>query len=335
MPTLLASATRILWRILERNGVDPAPVFLAAGLNPSALSEPRARYGARDGGAVWSAAARLISDPAFGLQAAEAWRPTDFHALGYAFLASDNLRTAIARLERYHAVVNPVIVFTEDPGPHPHRLSLTYRIASSDFPDVPELEDARWAVILGICRYAFGQGLDPVEVCFTHPAPAATGPYFGLFRCPVQFDAPAPRLTFSREDAERPLPARNRELAKANDAVLAAYCSELSAQETVSRVKHAILDRLPSGTPGAEEIARDLIMSPRTLQRRLTNEGTSFKRLLEIVRRELAEQYIADPGCSLADITYLLGFSEASAFSRAFKRWTGESPSSVRETMRG
>lgn len=332
MATQLASAARVLWRILERNCVDPGPVFNRIGLNPTILADPRARYSVRDGRALWAEAARLIPDPAFGLQAADAWRPTDFHALGYAFLASDTLRTAMRRLERYQAVVDPVVEFKEDP--EDIRLSLSYRVAAAGLDRVPALEDARWAVILGFCRYAFGPNLDPVEVSFTHGAPASTGPYFGLFRCPVQFGAPVPRLVFSPEDADRPLPARNRELAKLNDSVLAAYSSELAAQETVSRVKRAILDRLPGGTPTADDIARDLIMSPRTLQRRLMNEGTSFKRLLETVRQELAEQYIADPGRSLAEITYLLGFSEASAFSRAFRRWNGESPSRTRESLR-
>jgi AraC-like DNA-binding protein len=331
MATLLASATRILWRILERNGVDPGPLFLRFGLNPSVLDDPRARYGVREGRRLWGEAARLIPDPAFGLQAAELWRPTDFHALGYAFLASDTLRTAVRRLERYHAVVDPVVAFTE--APDDPRLSLSYQVVGVELAQVPALEDARWAVLLGICRYAFGSNLDPVEVSFAHAAPVSTGPWFGLFRCPVQFGAPAPRLVFSPEDADRPLPARNRELAKVNDAVLAAYSSALTAQATVSRVKRAILDRLPGGTPTAEQVARDLIMSPRTLQRRLMHEGTSFKRLLEAVRQELAEQYIADPGRSLAEITYLLGFSEASAFSRAYRRWNGESPSRARGTL--
>jgi AraC-like DNA-binding protein len=329
MATLLASATRVLWRILERNGVDPGMVFRKAGLDPSVLDEPRARYQIEHARAAWGEAARRIADPCFGLQAAEEWRPTDFHALGYAFVASRTLHTALRRLIRYNAVVDQAVEFSEEATQA--ELRLTYQIARPDLPDIPALEDARWAVVLGMCRGACGASLDPLEIALTHPAPRSIGAYFGLFRCPVRFNAPTTRLVFALDQAEMPLPARNRELAKANDAVLSAYWAQLTGQDIAARVKGAILDRLPSGAPSAEDVAGDLHMSPRTLQRRLTCQGTTFKWLLESVRRELAAQYLADPGRSLAEITFLLGFSELSSFSRAYRRWTGRSPSRFRE----
>lgn len=331
MATLLASATRVLWRILERNGVDPGLVFRKAGLDPAVLDEPRARYRVENARAAWSEAARRIADPCFGLQAAEEWRLTDFHALGYAFVASRTLHSALRRIIRYNAVVDLAVDFREELTQA--ELRLTYQIGRPDLPDIPALEDARWAALLGISRSAFGASLDPLEVALTHPAPRWIGPYFGLFRCPVRFNAPSTRLVFALDQAEMPLPARNRELAEANDAILSGYWTQLTGQDIVTRVRRAILDQLPSGAPSAEDVARDLLMSPRTLQRRLTCQGTTFKWLVESVRRELADQYLADPGRSLGEITFLLGFSETSAFSRAFKRWTGRTPTQFRETV--
>jgi AraC-like DNA-binding protein len=149
----------------------------------------------------------------------------------------------------------------------------------------------------------------------------------------VRFDAARPELVLGSAQAEAPLPAASRELAIANDAILTDYLQTLDQSGVVSRVKTAIIEHLPSGTPSAEIIARDLYMSARTLHRRLSDARTSFSETLDAVRRELAAQYITDPTRSLSEISFLLGFSELSAFSRAFRRWTGQSPSAAREAV--
>ena len=183
------------------------------------------------------------------------------------------------------------------------------------------LQNGRLAVVFGLCREAYGADFSPEAVSVTHAAPSCRGDYFGLFRCPVQFDAAQPEFVLARAQAEAPLPAASRELAVANDAILADYLHTLDRGDVVARVKTAIIEHLPSGTPSAEVIARDLFMSARTLHRRLAEAQTSFSESLEAVRRELAEHYINDPSRSLSEISFLLGFSEQSAFSRAFRRW--------------
>jgi AraC-like DNA-binding protein len=328
-PTLLASAARILWRLLERHGIDPEQVFREVGLDPGHVRDPRARYAVTEGRAAWRRAAELIDNPCFGLMAADVWRPTDFHGLGYAFLASPTLRTAIGRIVRYNSVVDSVIHFeaTLDDS----HLRLTYRVMDPNITEVSALQDGRLALVFSLCREAYGTELSPEEVSVTHPAPDCRGDYFGLFRCPVQFDAPKPELVLARAQVEAPLPAASRELAIANDAVLSDYLRTLQHDDIVSQVKNAIIERLPSGAPTAETIAKDLCMSARTLHRRLADAQTNFSEVLEAVRRELAEQYINDPMRPLSEIGFLLGFSEQSAFSRAFRRWTGQTPSAARD----
>jgi AraC-like DNA-binding protein len=328
-PTLLASAARILWRLLERHGVDPKHVFREVGLDPNQVRDPRARYADTKTRAAWQMAAQLIDDPCFGLLTAEVWRPTDFHALGYAFLASPTLETALERVVRYNTVVDSVVRFeTTLDGDH---LRLTYRITDPGISEVSALQDGRLAVVYGLCREAYGKDFSPEEVSFTHPAPDCRGDYFGLFRCPVHFDSPKPELVLARALAEAPLPAASRDLAIANDAILSDYLRTLKHGDIVSQVKNAIIEHLPSGAPGAETVAKDLYMSARTLHRRLGDAQTNFSETLEVVRRELAEQYITDPLRPLNEISFLLGFSEQSAFSRAFRRWTGQTPSAARE----
>lgn len=326
--TLLASAARILWRVIERHGVDPRVVFREAGLDPSLMNESRARYADSKTRAAWREAARLIDDPCFGLRAADVWSPTDFHALGYAFLASRTLRIGIERIVRYNAVVDPIVRFEstlEDT-----QLRLTYRVEDLDLPDVPALQDGRWAVVLGLCRAAHGSDFNPAAVSFIHPAPSCRGDYFGLFRCPIHFDAAVPEFVVDRALAEAPLPTANRELALANESILASYVGELNDSDVISRVKGAIIEHLPSGAPSADVVAKDLFMSARTLQRKLGDAGVSYSDILETLRRELAEQYLADPARSLSEISFMLGFSELSAFSRAYRRWSGQSPTAAR-----
>jgi len=304
-------------------------VFREAGLDPEKMRDPRARYPVEGARAAWREAARRIADPCFGLQAADEWRPTDLHALGYAFLASRSLLTGIERIVRYNAVVDTIIRF--EPTLDDTSVRLTYHVQDPRIHDSPALEDARWAVVLGLCRAAYGNALTPVEVSFHHPEPSCRGDYYGLFRCPVRFDAPESLLVLDRAQVETPLPAANRELALVNDQILAAYVAELDKSDLVSRVKVSVLDHLPSGAPSAEVVAKDLFMSARTLQRKLAEAGTSFSDTLEDVRRELAAQYIADASRSLSEISFLLGFSELSAFSRAYRRWTGQPPSAARD----
>ena len=121
------------------------------------------------------------------------------------------------------------------------------------------------------------------------------------FRCPVTFDSDDSAILFTRADVDRPLPASNRELARANDQILSDFLNRLREDDLITRVKTAIAEDLPSGSPSDDEIAKSLFMSPRTLNRKLSALGTNYSQLLETVRRELAEQYIADPTLTLSE----------------------------------
>ena len=328
--TSLASAARPFWRLLELYKIDPTFVFREAGLDPELMDKPRERYKAERQVAAWRKAAELVDDPCFGLKIAQVWSPTDLHALGYAFLASTTLRTGLQRLSRYVQVVNDVVGY--DLGEDGEIVSVTLTTAHTMYqPPFAPQEDSGWATIASMCRAVYGEDLDPVEVRFQHSAPSCKGDYYGFFRCPVRFASDASAILFSRADVDRPLPAANRELAQANDRILTDFLSKLRKDDLITRVKTAIAEDLPSGSPSDKVIAKSVFMSPRTLNRKLTSQGTNYSQLLEAVRHELAEQYVADPSLSLSEISFLLGFSELSAFSRAFKRWTGDAPSAARE----
>ncbi|MCG6863188.1 MAG: AraC family transcriptional regulator [Chromatiaceae bacterium] len=327
--TALASIARPLWRLLEHYRVDPALLFREVGLDPALMHEPRGRYKVERTLAAWQKAADLIEDPCFALKVAELWHPPDLHALGYAFLASSTLRSALDRVVRYMAIVNDRVRFrVEEKSEH---VICTFDYLDPGLEMPASVEDARWALFLSLCRQSYGESLNPAGVRFQHSRPLCPGDYYELFRCPILFGCETSAVSFARCDVYRPLPAANRELARANDRILANFLKELTEDDLVTKVKKAIAEELPSGSPKDDLIAKSMFMSARNLHRKLSAVGANYSALLDAVRRELAEQYIGDPTLSLGEISFLLGFSEQSAFSRAFRRWTGKAPSTFRD----
>jgi AraC-like DNA-binding protein len=191
-------------------------------------------------------------------------------------------------------------------------------------------DDATMAVLWRMCQLIHGLGLVLEKVRFEHHAPADSSHYFSVFQCPVEFSARDNALVLPAEAADRPLSGANEQLARMNDHIVVQYLASRDKEDVVNRVRACILEGIADGRATEEGAAEALHTSTRHLNRKLGEQGTSFKRLLNEVRQELAEKYIADPTLSLTEISFLLGFSEASSFSRAFKRWTGQSPSEAR-----
>ena len=141
---------------------------------------------------------------------------------------------------------------------------------------------------------------------------------------------PQDGFVLAREVADKPLLTSNQDLAGTFDAILAAQLAELGSSGLVTRCKAYLLHELTSGEPSEEKMAAAMCMSRRTLQRKLGEEGFAYKALLEKTRHELALRYLDDPARTITDITFLLGFSEQSSFTRAFKRWSGKAPTAYR-----
>ncbi len=137
-------------------------------------------------------------------------------------------------------------------------------------------------------------------------------------------------LTFALDTVRQPLPAVNLDLAKENDRILKELDHLLADASLASRVRREVQRALPSGTPKATAVARELAMAPRTLQRKLHEEGTTFQDVSQAVRKELAQHYLHSGEHDLDTITFLTGFANRSAFSRAYKTWTGRSPTEDR-----
>jgi AraC-like DNA-binding protein len=329
-PTTITSWALLVAKALQDRGIDSGEVFREIGLDPAALKHAGARYPAIKMTRLWQRAAELTEDECFGLEAAKFWHPTTAHALGYTWLASDNLKEAFTRLQRYVHIFNDmtVIRISDEPGEYVVELD-----GEDDYKDVAvEAIDAGIAAIVQMCRASMGEEFCPIRVELRRAPPSCIEQFNNFFRAPVRFNGDIDAIFLDASLVSKELPESNKELALENEKIAINYLSRLKTTDISIKVAKVLVDKLPDGAVSAEQVANELHISPRTLQRRLGDEATTFSKLMDDVRREIATTYMEATNKSVTEITYLLGFAETSTFSRAFKRWTGQSPTKFRET---
>ena len=328
--TVFAPAMGSLWKQLEGYGIDPAPVFRAVGVDPEVLFDPGARITAQQFQELEAKAIELSDDPHFGLTNANYARPAHLGALGFAWLASSSLRQAFERMSRFSRVIQDKLqIGLEEDSKH-----FTVTIDAQIHMLNPLIrEDGQLAATLKFCRVIAGDSLTPARVCLRHEQPADTSQYYSYFRCPVEFSSEKTQLVFNLADVDKRLTGSNDELATLNDHIVVKYLAHSAKQDIVNQVKAAIIDGLANGSVTEKSVAESLYMTPRNLHRKLQKEETSFKVLLTGIRKELAMQYIQDRSKTLTEISFMLGFSEVSSFSRAYKGWTGKPPSEARQDV--
>ncbi len=326
--TGLASAAQIFRKLLNAYGLDAAHFLHEVGINAGLPADPNARIPIRMIDALLAKATSRIADEAWGLKAAHCWHPGNLGVLGHALLASSTLRTALTRVSRYWRILGErATVQVEDTE---RGFRFTYGQSAADPVVAMVLPDCVLSIALDICRTNAGEMIRPLRVTLCRKPPADPEPWIRFFGCAVEFGAAENGFTLAVGDADRPLPAANRPLAGIFDNLLTEQLAKLSTDDVVSRAKAVFIEQLTSGEPSGADIARRLNMSRRTLQRKLAEAETSYQQLVDDTRRELALRYIDDRKMSVTDITFLLGFSGQSAFARAFKRWSGFSPSDYR-----
>lgn len=311
---------------LDALELDPTPVLMGAGFSREAFSDPNGRFPAVATAGLWRGASVCAANPAFGLFASRFVRPTTFHALGYAVFASATLRDALHRLLRYSHLVSDAADLELETTKASARLKFVIR--SGEVPSDQAL-DAVISLIVRTCRTLTDRAFSLLRLELRRPQPPELTPYEGFYRCPVCFDAPVDALTFDATQLDQPLLTGNPELARHNDDLVRRYLAGMREATVLDRVRKSLAEHL-TGDASPEKIAAALGMSGRSLQRRLKEQGTSFVQVLRDTRRELAVGYLRERQCSVTEIAFLLGFEDASAFARAFRTWTGVSPSEFR-----
>jgi len=332
-PTTLASISGLLATSLrEEYGIDPEPLYVRAGIPLTPPESPQLRYPLVKIRKLWDLSKEASGDEAIGLKTGWYAKPAQFYAFGYSWLASSNLLGAMQRLTRYYQLMSTASVEV--------RMAETadsYAL-SAVFPDEsksPPKEgiDCGMTALLALCDIVAEKEIRPLRVDLTCPATVHPDAYREALRAPIQFSAEVGTFHFDKELLRAPLPHGTPDVARATDKIAEQYIETLDPNKVASQVKQLLIALLPSGKADQDLVSRRLNRSTSTLQRQLLAEGMSYRDVLESTRRSLAENYLSDKKHSYAQIAFLLGFSDQSNFSRAFKRWTSLSPKQYQESL--
>ena len=325
--TYSAPAVSITLKIIESYGIDPAPLLRKLDIDPKLIEDPNARFSYAKIDKLWLDAVTIADDPCFGLRAAKYWHPSQMGALGYAWLASSSMHTALNRFARYISILTEGATLDILETQNELSVQLNYKSISKQ---QPTRTDSFMAMLLAMCRANCGEAFHPSSISLTHAEPEDSSEFYALFECSIYFGATENRFNLSKKLADKHLISSNPRLAQLNDQIIIETLAKLDKSHVVEQVKVEILNQLPSGNITDVSVAEALHISSRSFQRKLQHEGTTFKSLLNELRLELARKYLQDSHLSLLEVAFMLGFGEYSSFSRAFKRWTGISPSDFR-----
>lgn len=313
-----------VWNVMTKFGVDPKPIFENFGLHEEDLQDSSKRCHGYIEIALWHHAQNIIKEPCLGLSAGrDTWHPSQMGTLGYAWLASSTLERAFQRLSRFQQLVTNAYAVKIDKTDSLCQISIQY---SKHNPAFQARSESIIATLLCMCQMNFGNALRAQTVSFVHCDPEQSEKYFKVFACQPEFSAPYDSISFTMDDVTKKLPSANHIFAEMMDKSIIKTLNKLEKNNIVSQVKSEIIDHLSCGKVTEEDIAVQLNMSKRKLQLKLSEEGVRFKALLDDIREKMAREYLNDNSHCLNEIAFLLGFSEVSSFSRAFKRWVGVSP---------
>lgn len=327
-PTTSVSIGSVLGEVIDHYGLDKNDIAKQAGIDTNVAYGSSDRISAEKIQKVWRAVKELTGDDCVGLTYAKFIQPSSLNGLGLAWITSDSLADSIKRLIRFQHSISTAIDFTLNEIDAGYQILLRSKIKNA----VDISIDASVASLLRMCRITYGPELEVERVSFSHTQPNCVEEFKEYFGIPVEFDASETMIVFPKDAFEKILVTANPELARMNDLVVIEYLKKYDKENVSLQVRAQIIENLNSGVPDQEKIARVLSMSLRNLQRKLRSEGTSYNILLDETRSELSRQYLRGSNRSIFEVAYLLGFSDSSNFSRAFRRWVGMSPQEFRQS---
>jgi AraC-like DNA-binding protein len=271
-----------------------------------------------------------VNDPALGLAIGKRIAPRHVGVLGYLVLSCQNLGEALNRFARYQRLVydvNPFSVSVDERG-----MELRWGVEYGKPGAL--VDETSIAALFNFLHILTSQPLHPSYVCFVNPQPKNIHTYLDYFKCPVEFDKSFTCVRFPLSFLSIPLLHSDTTLLDLLSQQAEALLLVLPKADVFEeKLQQVIVQSLHEGEPTLPVVAAHLALSSRTLQRRLQERGLVFQAILEDTRRELATRYLQDKTLSLTDIALLLGYSEQSAFNRAFKRWYNAPPKSYRMAL--
>lgn len=323
-PSVCVKIIRVAMAGAASLGVPPAASLAMIGISPELLTDPTARVPHEVAMRLWRELPERVGHPAFGLHAAEIVAESSFDVVDHAIAASSTMRSALDALIRYQRLLHDANDIHFESMPHGElRISQRFRLPEAMPPHLVDFIAAIW-----VHRTALLSGRQPFlsRVELARPLPADLTAHRRSLKVPIAFGAEKNALWCPAEHMDLPIVRADASLY----AVLRRHADDLLAalpasQSLATALHRHLLGALSSGPPSIDAAATALGVSTRSLQRKLEEEGTSFKGVLDDVRRALAVSYLRDGSRTVSEVAFLVGFSEVSAFSRAFRRWTGHS----------
>jgi AraC-like DNA-binding protein len=322
-PLIAATSTLAMVRTAEARGIETADLLEQAEIAREFLEDPDARIPADKVLGIWDALRERTGDPTLQLAAPATLPFGAYRVIDYIVAASETVGEGIERFARFFGLIAEGVTLRICRDGNGHRLCLT----TAEGRAVPPVYvDYVFAALVTRIRMRIRPGLRVRRVELRRPEPPATAPYTRVFDAPVHFDAPADQLCFDADEWNATTEGADAALAR----LLEEHARVLARRVTSASGFRADVEKAIASTPGAAgsaaDVAGTLNVSVRTLQRKLVENGTTFREVSDTVRRRLAEGYLANATVSIAEVAFLLGFSDQSSFNRAFRRWTGESP---------
>lgn len=316
---------------LQESGIRLSAVLNGAGLSPDCFEQPRVLVTTEEFFALWRTIGTLSADPSIGLTLGTESRREYFDPVTLAALSSSSFGEAISQVARYKQLSCPeeICQYTSR-----DEWSIQFRWLLASDTEPPVLTDLCFAWLLNIARHGTGTRISPLRIELMRPSAYARAieKHFG---CSVRFNAQRNALVFHATDAALPFITRNAELLAMLAPQLDEELRQHRGQETFpEHVRASIQKKLAGRRPKMQEIARELHISARTLQRRLQEFGSSFQQVMEEARHQLARHYLSNPELELNEAAYLLGYEDSGSFIRAFRTWEGTPPAHWRETNR-
>jgi AraC-like DNA-binding protein len=321
MPKVSVSAAKALYSHLLDQGATQTSLDQVCGIGLSELDPNTDRLDLHCYHALWEFALDFTGNPSLGLTLGSNERTEFMSLLSHLFFSSATLRDALALYQRFYGFINESVKISlqfRDGD-----VLVQYRISEPEHYCVPDMERTL-AVAVHRARTHISPVIHLSHVAFQHGVPSYRDCYAACFPCEIRFGQRHCAIAFPEQYLDHLLPERSSSL---NHLLLQQLESVLDRTNRLElRVRGLIHEHLEDGRGSSDDIARYLCISRHTLYRRLKQEGLSFHQLLDEVRREKALAMITNSKLALSEIALKLGFSEQSAFSRAFKRWTGTSP---------
>ena len=315
----------------ERLGLDRSRLLQQIELSEEQISDPDGRVPVSKTIRLWRRLANQIEDPDLGLEIGTTFKVKEAGVVGYAMAYSDSVLGALRRIVRFAKLLNQRAELSLE------ELGDRWRLQALQQPLVPGFRqpiDEGIAGVLTALREISGREITPASLHFNYPRPEETAAHRRMLGQDLHFDEPRAAIVLWNRDIEAPILAADSHLTSYLDELAQIRLDALPRVETLAgKVLQVVWPHLSEGPPTVSEIASELAMSTRSLQRRLREEGTSFAAVVDDLRRQKAQLLLRDPNLAVYEVGYLLGYSDPSTFHRAFRRWEGSSPSQYRAEL--